>query len=105
MTKNLEIKTIEHEGIKVSIAIDYDRGEATLVELDDRKTTYVPKKWLFSNRTLDYMNGWLRILRAQIAAVEEGKRLLEADLAEKSRLKEEAVIKAAMTNKPELTRY
>jgi len=96
MTKNLEIKTIEHEGIKVSIAINYDKGEATLVEQDDKKTTYVPKKWLFSTRTLDYMNDWLRILRAQIAAVEECKRLLEADLAEKSRLKEEPVIKSVI---------
>jgi hypothetical protein len=28
MTKNLEIRTIEHKGITVSIKINYDTGEA-----------------------------------------------------------------------------
>jgi hypothetical protein len=90
--KNLEIRTITHKGIAVSIKIDYDKGEVSLV---DQLDNYKGKKWLFTKRGLEYMNGWLNVLSAMTFAVEEGKKELEANLGEKSRFSEEFIKKGA----------
>ena len=93
MTKNLEIKTIEHKGITVSIKIDYDTGKATLVEADmDGK--YKRKQWIFAERGLEYMSSWENILEAMQVAVKECKKELEFSLAQSSRIKEEKIVDA-----------
>lgn len=86
--KNLEIRTIEHKGIKVSIKIDYDKGEASLVDPLDN---YKGKQWLFSQRGLEYMNGWLNIMEAMQVAVKECKKELEHSLAQSCALKDEQI--------------
>jgi hypothetical protein len=96
MSKNLEIRTITHKGIAVSIKIDYDKGEVSLV---DQKDNYKGKQWLFTQRGLEYMNGWLDVLSAMTFAVEEGKKELEANLGEKSRFSE-AFINKMTDNSP-----
>lgn len=91
--KHLEIRTIEHKGIKVTIKIDYDRGTASLVE--ENGITDFPwrnKMWVFADRGLEYMNGWQNILEAMQVAVKECKKELEKDLAEKSRFTDKQVI-------------
>lgn len=85
--KNLEIRTIEYKGVKVSIKIDYDTGEAALVELG----TYEDKKWVFSHRGLGYMDGWLNVLEAMTVAVKECKKELEFSLAQSSAFKDEHI--------------
>lgn len=81
MKKHLEVKTIEHKGIKVTVAIDYDRGTASFVEHKfDRG--WDDKKFVFSRRELPYMNGWLNILEAMSVAVKECKKELEIREAE-----------------------
>lgn len=87
--KNLEIRTIEHKGVKVSIKIDYDHGLASIV---DAHQGYDNKKWVFADRGLEFMNGWQNILEAMTVAVKECKKELEADLAAKSAFTEEQVI-------------
>ena len=89
--KNLEIKTIEHKGIKVTVKIDYDLGKATLVERSC-SGEFNSKNWIFQNRELTYMNGWQDILEAMSVAVKYCKKELEANLAEKSAFTEEQVI-------------
>jgi len=74
--KNLEIRTIEHKGITVSIKIDYDKGTASLV---NPLENYRAKKWLFAERGLEYMNRWQDILEAMQVAVKECKDELEED--------------------------
>jgi hypothetical protein len=76
---NLKIKTFTFNGIAIRVKIDYDKGLASLV--DDQNYN---KQWCFASRGLEYMNGWLNIIGAMKLAVEEAKKLLEADLAEKS---------------------
>jgi len=85
-----EIKTIEHKGISIAIKIDYRRGTASLVEEHSNKT------WRFVDRGLEYMNSWLTILDAMQVAVTECKKILEADLAEKARLKEDLIVGALL---------
>lgn len=82
--KNLEIRTIEHKGVKVTIRIDYDKGTASLMERSLRGD-WVAKNWLFQDRGLEYMNGWQDILEAMKIAVAECKKELEKDLAEKTK--------------------
>lgn len=84
--KNLEIKTIEHKGVKVRFRIDYDNGKVDLV--DEMNNA---KKWNFSGRTLDYMTGWLNVIDAMRVAIEQCKKDLEADLAEKTKFHEEEI--------------
>jgi hypothetical protein len=82
--RNLEIRTIEHKGVKVTIRIDYDKGTASLMERSLRGD-WVAKNWLFQDRGLEYMNGWQDILEAMKMAVAECKKELEKDLAEKTK--------------------
>lgn len=93
MNKHLEIKTIDHKGIKVTVKLDYENGTASLIEiLNAHGGMQTPaKKWVFADRTLDYMNGWLLILQAMTVAVQQCKADLEADLAQKSAFKEKKI--------------
>ena len=90
MSKNLEIRTIEHKGVKVTIRINYDKGTASLMESVDG--AWKPKKWLFAERGLEYMNGWQNVLEAMQVAVTECKKELEKDLAEKTAFNEEFIM-------------
>jgi hypothetical protein len=83
--KNLEIRTIEHKGIKVTIKIDYDDSLVSLVERN-MQDNYTTKNWIFQDRGLEYMNEWLNILEAMSVAIKEGKKELETNLAEKTKL-------------------
>lgn len=83
--KHFEIITIEHRNVGVDIKVDYDRGELSLVERWG--TEWRPKSWMFSGRTVDYLNSWQVILEAMQKAVKEGKRLLEQDLAKNTEIK------------------
>lgn len=92
--QHLEIRTIRTNDINVTIKIDYDAGTVSLVENQGTpfESSWKPKRYLFAGRELNFMNGWLNILGAMRAAVEEGKKALEKDLTEKSAFKEEAMI-------------
>ena len=90
--KNLEIRTLEHKGIKVTIKIDYDKGTVSLMEFENE--SWKRKKWIFADRGLEYMNGWQNVLEAMQVAVAECKKELEKDLAEKTKFKEDLVINA-----------
>ena len=109
MKKHTEVVTVEHKGIEITIHINYDRGELSLVE-SGNFNGFNKKSWIFANRTLDYMNGWLNTIKisppylmkalicsspidAMKFAIEFGKKQLEHDLAEKSAFKSEKIIK------------
>lgn len=62
--KHFEIKTYTHQGINVQVAIDYDKGTISLTE---NRTN--PKKWVFAERTIEYMAGWQNILDAMKSAI------------------------------------
>ncbi len=92
--KHLEIRTIEHKGIKVTIKIDYDKKEVSLVERGARGY-WDTKAWHFGGRGLEYMNPWLNILEAMAVAIKEGKKELEHILAEDSKFKADMVQKVS----------
>lgn len=91
--KHLEVKTIEHKGIKITIMIDYDNGLVSLVEKQPfHGSVFQKKQYIFANRGLEYMNGWLNIIEAMQVAIKECKKELEANLAEKSAFKNNKLI-------------
>lgn len=58
----------------ISVVVELDFVEKT-VSLTDRNGD--PKKWLFTGRTPEYMEGWLAILRAMEFAVTEAKKVMD----------------------------
>ena len=106
MEKHLEIKTIKHKDVSVTVAIDYDNATVSLVNVpsinfssNHSPLTLEPKKWIFANRGVDYMNGWLNILEAMTFAVKECKKELEHKLAEDSKFKDDIIVKAKKSRK------
>jgi hypothetical protein len=89
--KNLEIKTITHKKINITIQIDYDHGEISLVEMANNGK-YKKKEWVFAKRGLEFMPAWKNILEAMQVALNEGEMLLEQDLAEKTKFQSELII-------------
>lgn len=88
MQKHLEVKTIEHKGIKIKIKIDYDERTAALVEDD---IAFDPKRWVFAGRGLNYMDGWLNIIDAMRVAVQQCKKDLLEREAEDEQFKDGVV--------------
>ena len=74
-TKHVEIRTYFHVGIGVTVKIDYDGGQISLVEAEkgSMPIKYSGKQWVFTNRGLEYVGGWLDILEAMKNAIKEAE--------------------------------
>jgi hypothetical protein len=73
MHKDLFVRRIyTKQGISVAVEIDFVKKTVSLVEKDGQN-----KKWIFADRTVEYMNGWSAILRAMDYAVQEAKKELD----------------------------
>jgi len=77
VTPRLEEKTYVHNGIKVSVRIDYIRKELSLIEYypNDGRNDF--KKWVFARRGVEFEQGWQRILTAMGYAIAEAKKELQ----------------------------
>ncbi len=64
-----------HKGVTVPVDIDLVRGVIALVEKDG--TEFSAKRWIFADRGLEYMNGWIIILEAMQSAVTEASKVLK----------------------------
>ncbi|MFA6325216.1 MAG: hypothetical protein WCX46_03255 [Candidatus Paceibacterota bacterium] len=86
MIKNLEVKTYECCGVKVTVKIDYKNETVSVVE----DTLGFPgKRYLFNERGLDYMDSWVDVLNALKFAVESATNELIEYKAEKNAEAEE----------------
>lgn len=90
------IKTITTNGIGVTVKIDFDNNQVSLVERVDN--TFKPKQFIFHKRGLDYMNGWFNILDAMQAAVIEAQQMLKKDKEEKEKVVEDKIISVLKEN-------
>jgi hypothetical protein len=82
-----EILMYVHDGIKVLVGIDYNAGTISILDQDMK-----PKKWLFNQREIEYMNGWRRILAAMNYSIDQA----EAKLKEYQEQKLHETLKAYM---------
>lgn len=71
------IRSVTHAGYVIYIKIDREKNKVSLVERDSNGA-YVPKRWLFAERGLEFMNGWRNILKAIDLAVVDAQADLEA---------------------------
>lgn len=60
-------------GINIVVEMDFVKKTVSLVEKDGS-----PKKYLFADRTPEYLNGWRAILKAMDYAVEQAKKEMDA---------------------------
>jgi len=97
--KHLEIKTYNAYDIDITIKIDYDKEEISLVEKETDRShlqgmpspQYVNKSWVFVGRGLEYMQGWENILEAMKYAIKEASKELSSYLKEVQKEKEDEV--------------
>lgn len=82
-TPRLVEKVYEYRGIKVGVRIDFRQKKISLTEADGQAV----KRWVFAERTLEYMDGWLNILHAMEHAIQAARGELQAyvDLEEKKK--------------------
>ncbi len=102
MEKHIEVRTTEHKGIKVMVKIDYDNNQVSLVEKNEqmfKDTLFTSKKWVFANRGVEYMNGWLDVLEAMASAVKDAKSDLEKVLKAREVKKEKMVVDIILRKK------
>lgn len=71
------IKELDYNDCKIWLAIDYKKQELSFVEFKTGSQRWEPKKWDFSGRGPEYLNGWTKILDAMKSAVEYGKEELK----------------------------
>lgn len=77
MAKDLFLRqAYTHKGITVVLEIDCEKKNITFVERD-HNGKYKPKKWVFAERTREYLGGWILILDAMAYAIKEANKLLE----------------------------
>lgn len=92
--KYLEVKSYEYLGVEVLVKIDYDKKSISLVEsiphgiFLETNYRFVDKKWLFSNRGLEYMGRWIHVIEAMHQAVEMASKELEQYLKDVQKDKE-----------------
>lgn len=71
------------DGTVILVKIDRAHNEISFVD-ETVRGVYQPKKWLFAERGVEYMNGWLNILSCMRYAVEDAKKELEAHQRQKA---------------------
>ena len=72
--KILEVYVFQHYDVKVGVKINYPKNSVSLVEVAD---TSLVKKWVFAERGIEYMGGWLQILEAMQEAVKDANKKLK----------------------------
>ena len=81
MIKHLEVKTYQYGDVKVMVEINYNTEKISLVETNhnDHSADFrtQPKKYIFVQRELSYMNGWRNVLLAMGYAIDEAEKDLK----------------------------
>lgn len=60
-------------GISIVVDLDFVKKTVSLVEKDGTN-----KKWVFADRTPEYLNAWRNIMRSMEYAVEQAQKEMEA---------------------------
>lgn len=82
-----EIKMYTFNGINITIHIDFYNNKISIIK-ENGQGKYLPKDFIFAERGVEYMNGWVNILDAMKSAIKKAKEEYEYELAETSKFKE-----------------
>jgi hypothetical protein len=73
-TKDLFIRRVYTKaGISIVVELDFVKKSISFTEKDGTN-----KKWVFAERTTEYMHGWISILDAMKYAAQEAKKEMDA---------------------------
>jgi predicted transcriptional regulator of viral defense system len=72
--KILEVYIFQYCDVKVGVKINYPKNSVSLVEVND---TNLIKKWVFAERGVEYMGGWLEILTAMQEAIKDANKKIK----------------------------
>ena len=89
--KHLEIKEYSLNSVSVLVKIDYDKETISLLEAGSNPS---PKRWMFAERGIEFMQGWRNILDAMRYAIDQAEADLDKHL--KAREKEKIALMRAM---------
>jgi hypothetical protein len=89
----------EYQGVKIIAEIDFVAEKISIVEKDGN--TFKPKKFIFAERQLQYMNGWLKILSAIEYAVKEAQAELQVVVDKKTEDYGKMLVALSQPLKPE----
>lgn len=72
-TKDLFVRRVYTKaGISIVVELDFIKKTVSFTEKDGDR-----KKWVFADRTADYMHGWVMILDAMKYAAQEAKKEMD----------------------------
>lgn len=72
-TKDLFVRRVYTKaGISIVVELDFINKTISFTEKDG-----TPKKWMFAERTPEYMHGWVMILDAMKYAAQEAKKVMD----------------------------
>lgn len=73
-------RAYNYKGVSILVKINFLDKTVTLVEREKGygQDGFKPKKWLFADRTTEYLTGWEMILDAMKFAINEARKELEA---------------------------
>lgn len=81
------LREYEQNGIKILVRIKRG-GNISIVERDEDGMV-LPKRFLFNERSLEYMNGWRNILSAMDHAIDQAAQLQKSWKEEDEKAKDE----------------
>lgn len=88
MTPRKVERVYHYNGIDVGVRIDFITQQVSLIEIHERTTPEKEtpaKKWVFTNRGMEYLGAWRLILKAMDYAIEQAALELEEYQKEKER--------------------
>ena len=81
-----ETYQFSYKNIVIYVKIDYRNNKISLVEpFNIGEGKFQGKMWLFKDRGVEYMQGWVNILEAMQEAIKDAKKKYESQLEESSK--------------------
>jgi len=100
MKKIKETVEFNFNDIKVFVKIDYINNRIDVVEpIDTNRSNFTIKKWVFHQRGVEYIKGWVDVLDAIQKSIKEAKLMYEKNLALESKKKDDMVEKVIKLTK------
>jgi len=79
-----------HKGISVFVRIDYINNKIDILEPTNKsEASFAKKKFVFTQRGVEYMQGWRDVLEAVSEATKDAQAKYEHNLAEETKFKED----------------
>lgn len=75
--KSFEVYEHSELGVSILVQIDYRNKKVSLVKYNETTQEYDPCDYMFNDRSLEYMNGWLLVLKVMGNAITGAKELLK----------------------------